>query len=271
MDPVEHHYSRSSILDAIRNGFAELGKNVDELTTADLAPVDEFHVRGREATIELAKRAGFAPGMKLLDAGCGVGGSARHLAEVHGATVHGIDLTPDFVEVATQLSRWVGLEDKTVFAVANALDLPFGDNEFDGAWTEHVQMNIADKAQFYSEIGRVVKPGGKFAFHDIFAGVGEVQFPVPWADGPAISFLATPQEAFDHVRAAGFEIIENEDVTALSAAWFKAAIEKALIGPKMPLGLHLLMGPTAREKLGNVARNLSEGRIRTVQAIAVKF
>lgn len=270
MDPVEQHYSRGPVLESIRLGLTELGKDLNHLSIEDLAPVDEFHVRGREATIELAQRAGFGPGMHLLDVGSGVGGSARYLVESHGARVTGIDLTPDFVEAARQLSDWVGLSEKTDFKVANALELPFSDSSFDGAWTEHVQMNVQDKSRFYGEIGRVVRPGGKFAFHDVFAGNGEVLYPVPWASEPAISFLATPEEAFACIRSAGFELKEVEDVTEKSSIWFNAMIAKAAERGPLPLGLHLLMGSTTKEKLSNIARNLQEGRIRTIQAVAVK-
>jgi len=74
--------------------------------------VDEFHVRGREATVELARRAALGPGTRVLDVGCGLGGSARYLAAEHECQVTGIDLTQEYVDVANALAGMVGLSDK---------------------------------------------------------------------------------------------------------------------------------------------------------------
>jgi 2-polyprenyl-3-methyl-5-hydroxy-6-metoxy-1,4-benzoquinol methylase len=76
------------------------GNDLAELKPEDLAPVDEFHVRGREATVELAHRASLWPGSRVLDFGCGLGGSARYLAAEHQCHVTGIDLTQEYVDVA---------------------------------------------------------------------------------------------------------------------------------------------------------------------------
>ncbi len=74
------HYTRGNLGDTILAALQEAGRDIDALTTADLAPVDEFHVRGREATIELAQLAGISPDVDVLDVGCGIGGPSRHLA-----------------------------------------------------------------------------------------------------------------------------------------------------------------------------------------------
>jgi SAM-dependent methyltransferase len=71
--------------------------------------------------------------------------------------------------------------------------MPFDDGTFDAVWTEHVQMNIADKHAFYREIGRVTRSKGMLLFHDIFAGKGgPLHYPVPWAEESSISFLVAP-------------------------------------------------------------------------------
>ena len=121
--------------------------------------------------------------MKVLDSGCGLGGSARYLALEHGCEVTGVDLTQEYVEAATALAGRVGLADQVTFRQGSALDLPFADNNFDAVWTEHVQMNIEDKHAFYRESLRVLKPGGVLMFHDIFRGdAGDPHYPVPWAE-----------------------------------------------------------------------------------------
>ena len=169
---IEQHYGRGRILDLILEGLRATGKDLARLAPADLAPVDEFHIRGREATVELARRASLTPGLRVLDVGCGLGGSARHLAAEHQCQVTGIDLTQEYVDVANALADLVGLRDRVAYRQASALEMPFDDGSFDIIWTEHVQMNIADKHAFYGEIGRVIRPKGLLLFHDIFLGDG---------------------------------------------------------------------------------------------------
>lgn len=268
---VENHYGRGRILDSILAGLQALGKDIDRLAPADLAPVDEFHVRGREATVELARRSPPAPGSRVVDVGCGLGGSARYLAENFGCHVSGIDLTHEYVVTAQALTERVGLNDRIDFHCASALELPFADGTFDLAWTEHVQMNVADKQRFYGEIARVLKPGARLLFHDIFEGSARpLHFPVPWAGDDSISFLVPADDARQTLQEVGMNVVDWEDRTARTLEWFTAAVQKLKQSGPPPLGLHLLMGEQGLVKFENIVRNLSEERIVVVQAVAQK-
>ncbi len=169
---VDGHYGVGGILDSILSALAAMGKDIDNLTPSDLAPVDEFHIRGQEATVELADRAGVMPGLKVLDVGSGLGGSVRYLAAERECYATGVDLTQEYIDVSFALAELVGLKGRVDFRQGSALDLPFDDGTFDLVWTQHTQMNIEDKNKFYSEMARVLKPGGRLAFHDIFEGDG---------------------------------------------------------------------------------------------------
>lgn len=268
---VESHYSRGEILGSIRRALREAGKDLDRLTPADLAAVDQFHIRGREATIELANRASLQPGRRVLDVGCGLGGSARYLATEWQCHVTGIDLTGEYIEAAKVLAQLVGLGDVTTFQQSSALDMPFAAGSFDVVWTEHVQMNIADKRAFYAEIARVLTPGGCLLFHDIFRGDGgPLHYPVPWAEESSISFLATPEEVREILEGLGFSILDWEDKSRHSQVWFTAAVERLKVAGPLPLGLHLLMGSNTAVKLANNLRNLEERRFVVIQAVARK-
>jgi hypothetical protein len=132
-------------------------------------------------------------------------------------------------------------------------------------------MNIEDKAGFYREIARVTRPGGRFLFHDIFAGDGEpLHYPVPWADEPSISFLAPPGEVKRLLEDLGFVFRDWTDTTQPSLQWIVAAIEKLKATGPPPLGTHLLMGASAKTKFENVVRNLRDGRFVVYQACAEK-
>jgi ubiquinone/menaquinone biosynthesis C-methylase UbiE len=268
---VEKHYGRGEILNSILHALRDAGKDLTQLTPPDLAPVDEFHIRGREATIELANRVSLQPGLHALDVGCGLGGSARYLASEHGCYVTGIDLTKEYVEVATALADLVGLKNRVEFQQSSALSMPFDNNSFDLAWTEHVQMNIADKRAFYGEIARVLKPGGRLLFHDIFQGDGgPPHYPVPWAETSEISFLATPETVRGVLNTLGFKLLSWENKSQHSLEWFAATLERIKQSGPPLLGLHLLMGVTVKAKFENVLRNLQEGRIVVFQAAAEK-
>jgi len=270
-EQVEQHYTQGRILDSILGALRETGTDLARLTPEDLAPVDEFHVRGREATVELARRASLKPGSQVLDVGCGLGGSARYLAAERQCRVTGIDLTQEYVDVANALADMVGLSDNVAFRQASALEIPFGDASFDVVWTQHVQMNIADKRAFYLEIARVTRPKGLFLFHDIFRGDGgPLHYPVPWAEDPSISFLAAPGEVRQILENLGFVIHDWVDKTEPSLQWVVAAIEKVKVSGPPPLGPHLLMGDNAKTKLENAIRNLREGRFVVYQARAEK-
>lgn len=266
---IDNHYSFGDIMRRIETGLKLAGKDVDTLTVDDLAPIDEFHTRGRESTLEVAALADLKARDRVLDVGCGLGGTARHLAERHKCRVVGIDLTEEYVSVGNKLTELVGLSDRVELRHGSALDIPFEDNSFDVAWTEHVQMNIADKQQFYSEIARVLKPGGHLLFHDIFRGLGDPPFyPVPWAEDESISALATESEARSTMEQAGLAIVQWISKVQESLQFFKnvsAQIEDS--GPP-PIGIHLLMGDNAKDKLRNYVRNLSEERTSVAMGLA---
>ena len=268
---VEHHYSVGGLLDSILNALTHMGKDIHQLVPADLAPIDEFHTRGRQATIELATLAQLKPDLRILDVGCGLGGSVRYLASEHGCHTTGIDLTHEYVDVATALATLVGLSEAVTFHQGSALDLPFDDDSFDVVWTEHVQMNIEDKAQFYREIARVLRSKGTLAFHDVFQGTGgEPHYPVPWAEQASISFLAPTDTVRQTLEQIGFQIVHWIDATPRAITWFDGAIERIRAAESAPLGLHLLMGNTSHLKFTNQMQNLKNNRVVILQAIAQK-
>jgi SAM-dependent methyltransferase len=267
---VENHYTREGLAEAILEAARTAGLDTERLSPDELAAVDEFHTRGRLATEELAELAQPKLGQRVLDVGCGLGGTARYLAARHGVQVRGIDLTAAFCRAGNVLSERTGLADRVELITADALDLPFPEDSFDLAWTEHVTMNIADKHRLYRELRRVLRPDGRLAFHEIVAGpAGAVHFPVPWAQRREISFLATPAELRRAVEQAGLRVTTWRDVTAPAVRWFRERAAAAAGAAGTPaLGLHLLLGPAAGAMFANQVRNLEEDRIRVVQAIA---
>ena len=269
-EAVSNHYAISGILDSILKGLESSGKNLQSLVPDDLAPIDEFHTRGKESTIEIANLAQLQSHHNVLDVGCGLGGSARYIANEFGCSVMGVDLTDEYIDVANQLTEFVNLSDKVSFKQANALELPFSSDNFDVVWTEHTQMNISDKGKFYGELSRVLKPKGRLVFHDIFGTNNAPHYPTPWAEHGSLSSLCTQEEAREAIEKSNLAVDKWIDKSKLSMEFFKAMINKAETSGPPPLGFHLLMGKTAKEKLLNQARNLEENRVTVVQGTALK-
>ena len=267
---VAEHYTHGSLIDAIERGIAEIGKTPETVTIDDLGAIDEFHIGGREASIEFLDQLSLNRGNHALDVGCGLGGPARFTASRYGATVTGIDLTAEFVQTGQSLCRWVGLDNTVDLVEGSALDMPFGNGRFDAAYMMHVGMNIADKENLFGEIARVLKPGCTFGVYDVMqTAEEEINFPVPWAETPATSALASPEQYSSALEKAGFEITARRNRRDFAIEFFADLVAKnqAAGGPP-PLGLHILMGESRAVKVKNMADNIKAGRIAPVEMIA---
>jgi len=269
-DDITRHYASADLPARVLRALRDAGKDIEALRPEDLAPIDEFHVRGRQATLELARAVGLDASMDVLDVGSGLGGPSRCIAREFGCRVRGIDLTDEYCRVATMLAERVALSHLVTYRQGDALHLPFPDETFDVVWTQHVAMNVADKSAFYREMSRVLKLGGALALHDVLAGAaGPPHFPVPWARVPETSFLVTPEELRTLLAASGFSIDRWDDTTPAATAWFAALAGRIKDATNVsPLGLHVVMGPDFALMARNLARNLQEGRTVVAQVVA---
>ena len=103
------------------------------------------------------------PGSRVLDVGCGIGGSARILARDYGFDVLGISISPAQIQRATELTP---TELSCRFAVMDALDLQLPDQNFDGVWSVEAGPHMPDKQRYADELLRVLRQGGQLAVAD---------------------------------------------------------------------------------------------------------
>ena len=264
------HYAPSDLGGRTLAALRASGKETSSLTLDDLALLDQFHIGGKAATLELARLAGLQAGSRVLDIGSGLGGPARTLAAELGCEVTGLDLTEEFCRVAELLTARTGLADRVRFRHGSALDLPFAPATFDVVWTQHSTMNVADKETLYAESHRVLRTGGRLALHEIMAGpAGPPHFPVPWARDAALSFLRPAAELRALLAHSGWREREWVDASAAALTWYEAQRPAPGATPPVPppLGLHLVLGDDFRTMGRNLVRNLAENRIAVIQAV----
>ena len=257
MRHIHSYYSPNDLYNSIIEALDEIGKDLSKVTLDDLQPVDEFHIRGGTATKELIKLSGFSPDMHILDVGCGVGGSTRRLSHETGCCVTGIDLSDEYIDAAQRLTQLLNMQERVKFHAASALELPFGDATFDGAWSIQMNMNIEDKASWLRELYRVLRPGRHAVLYEVCGHKNSPPyFPVPWAQDGSMSFLLPPEAFHKVITDAGFDVAVWNDRTDLARNAF-AHVTEPMGDPDLPeLGVHQLVGNDILTKDYNLHRNL---------------
>jgi len=266
-DPLTAHYGGVDLTERVRAALHAAGKDVAP-TLDDLAPLDQFHIGGREATRQLAELAGLRAGQSVLDVGGGIGGPARGLATRYGCAVTVLDVTEAYCRTGEMLTSLMELTECVGFRHGNAVDMPFRAGQFDVVWTQHSSMNVDDKERLYAEIHRVLRLRGRLALHEVMSGpVQPVLFPVPWARDLAISHLRPAAEIRALLAVSGFAEVAWIDVSAAALATFRARPIAQPGASPPPLGLHVLLGPEIGDMSGTMRRNLEEERVVVIQAV----
>ncbi len=265
---ISQHYQHPDLVRAIADALKLQGKSKETVSTRDLASVDEFHMGGPVATEHFFKALELTANTKVIDLGCGIGGSARFCAQSYGCYVTGVDLTDSYVQAARVLTGWVGLSNQVKFLQGSVLSLGVESDQFDCAYMMHLGMNIEDKAQLFKEAARILKPKGTIAIYDILrVGQGELSYPVPWTTDNAGSHLATIDVYQQALDKAGLEVeIVNNRQDFAKGFYNKMAQNNQ---PK-PLGLHILMQQNAATKIANMVSGLTENIIAPFEIYARK-
>ncbi|MFG1625528.1 methyltransferase domain-containing protein [Kribbella sp. NPDC049227] len=263
-DALPAQYVTGKSQAAIERALVAAGKDLDGLEAADLALLEDYHTGGRLVTAQLVDLVELTQDSEVLDAGTGIGGTARYLAARVGCAVTAVDLSEEYCDTARWLNGLVGLDDRIVVRQGDVTALPFDDSSFDVVFSQHVQMNVAAKDRLYQEARRVLRVGGQLAVWDIAAGdERRLEYPLPWADLPEHTHLSTPAALRAAIEPAGFTVERWTDLTEQVGAMMRAM--QSL--PPNPLGLHAFV-PNFRDRVKNLSDALSDGRLRAIQAVA---
>ncbi len=270
---VKEHYNSDNLTENIKNALIRAGKDLSSLDPKDISIIDQLHVGGALASIKLLKKAGLGADEFVLDAGCGIGGSSRLMAQLFNCRVIGVDLAQKFIEAAGFLTQCTGLENKTRFKQGSILELDFADNTFDAVLCQHVLMNIEDKAAAVKEFFRVLKPGGKLILHEVTKGSdAKIEFPVPWASQSSISFLQPWDTLAEILETRGFKTLIYSDESDAALSWqemAKKATEKRVFNTR-DLSPGLVLGSNAQFFPENMYNNLKNNAICLIESIQEK-
>lgn len=268
---VQDHYGGSDIVGRVLAAVPWSPESGSPLTAPQLFPFDQLHGRELAATRDHAARLAPDATAHVLDVGSGIGGPARYIATTFGCRVTGVDLTPQFVEAATELTRACGLSETVSFDQANATVLPYGDAVFDHAYCFYVGMNLPDKPAVLRQIARVLKPGGRLIWTEAVAAGDPPHYPLPWSATPDGSHLHRADTLREMIKAAGFDVIAVEDETRAQLD----LVDKMRQAGFVPSELHVqanevVLGPDFGARRRNYIRNLAEGRIAALMIDATK-
>lgn len=173
------------------------------------------------ANAHLAELAEVKPGERVLDAGCGVGDSAVWLAQERGARVVGVTLVRSQIERARRLAQRRGLAHRVAFVQADYTRTPLAGESVDVVWALESLCHAPDKAAFYREVARVLRPGGRLVVAEYIRtgralGGAKEGLVREWLDGWAIRDLDTSGEHIANARAAGLAQVVLADRTPLT-------------------------------------------------------
>ncbi len=219
-----------------------------------LFPVDQLHHGGVALTEQMANVAGMKPNMKVLDAGSGIGGSARFLAHKFNCDIETVDLSEEYIRTATALDELVGLSEKVSHNVGSVTEMPFDDDTFDVVWSQNVTMNVPDKKAMFSEAKRVLRRNGVFVLTHIGrSNDAPLDYPVPWAMTEETCFAMSPEDLLLTLSNAGFGCVTDH-----------AAGVPAAPPPPLPLGQpddSLVMGNDMPQRRANSGKAVTDGRL----------
>jgi SAM-dependent methyltransferase len=177
MNDLGTQYATGLSRQHIEQALIAAGKDPGRLQPADLGMLEDFHTMGRIATSQLAELASITSDDHVLDVGSGIGGTARFLAGQYGCRATAIDLTEEYCDTA----RWLnGLDGLISVRQGDVTGLPFADATFQVVISQHVQMNVPDKARLYTEARRVLVPVSGWKCEPAHGGFRWPAVTAPW-------------------------------------------------------------------------------------------
>jgi tocopherol O-methyltransferase len=230
---IRAHYDRLSFFyrrfwgEHIHHGF---WKNGESARQAQLNLIEE-----------LARRANIARGGNVLDVGCGLGASAIWLAQELHCSVTGITISPVQKRIAERRARYLGLNDRVQFLIADANKLRIPAATFDAVWVIECSEHLFDKQQFIRECWRVLRSDGVLALASWLSGAAgrhNHELISEICSGMLCPSLATFAEYQKWMVESGFEVVYGEEIGGrVAKTWHvcEAILERPIVRVSLPL------------------------------------
>src|SRR5215212_798913 len=166
----------------------------------------------------MATRAKVHCSDRVLDAGCGVGGSAIWLARELGASIVGVNVVPGEIDRGRRYARRRNVADRVTFELQDMTRTDFPDASFDVVWATESVCHVPDKLEFLAEARRLLKPDGRLVVADAFRrkrpfGPADERLLHEWLSAWAVPDLMTPNEFTYAAENNGFVRVQFEDVS----------------------------------------------------------
>ncbi|WP_055591618.1 methyltransferase domain-containing protein [Streptomyces hirsutus] len=216
---------------------AALGGNIHVGYWADEADDSTMRVATDRLTDLVAERVAPAEGQHLIDVGCGHGSTAARIVEDHAVRITGVSVSDYQVELANSRLQSPDQPGRATFRLADAMELPFPDESFDGAYAIESLMHMKDKEAALGHIARVLRPGGRLVIAEHHLD-GELDLPdvARMADAYAFFKFSLTDDLYRRLlREAGLKVVDHTDITenvrrsydSMTRAWRDAASREA--------------------------------------------
>lgn len=265
---VQDHYGAADIVERILAAAGAAAPGMPH--SADrFFPYDQLHGRELMATRDHAERLSPSRDAHLLDVGAGIGGPARYFTNAYGCRVTGIDLTPEFVAAATDLTRLCGLAGRIEFLVADAAHMPFEAGSFDHAYCFYVGMNLPDKPAVMRECFRVLRPGAMLLWTEATSKSGDPHYPLPWSRSAKGSHLDSCETLTRHIAQAGFDILSVDDETGAHLELARQMKAAGAVPPAAQVQANeVVLGADFLARRVNYIRSLADGALASTVVVA---
>ncbi len=188
---------------------------------------------GLDSTREIVKTLNLQAGMKVLDVGSGIGGSAFHMAQEYGVHVHGLDLSHNMLAIALERSQEMNLNSRVIFEFGDILESD-ADSIYDVIYSRDAFLHIEEKARLFETLKRALKPGGLLFFTDYCWGEGEHSAEFLEYVAQRGYDLHTVKDYGKLIEQAGFVEVQAMDKTELFGDYLRIELEKLPKDGSMP-------------------------------------
>lgn len=278
-DISQHYQSTNTLWRQIEHSLRCANIDPDTQLTLDLlAPIDQLHIGGRQATQQLINQVELHSDCHILEIGSGLGGTARLLSASLPCAITAVDITESFSKAHIEINKRMSITNIRVVC-ADACEMQVTPASQDLIISQHTLMNIPDKKLLLKTLAQSLKSGGQLLLHEVIAGENPdtIQLPVPWASNPEQSHLPDQNELTDLLSEAGFRLKNLEDVTDQALAWRKKHThreagkgDQGKTQAASPLNPQLIFGDRFIKMGKNVMANLTDSKIRVVEAVFIR-